>query len=218
MEADAIPFHAMPAARREGRRFLVGIGSSFPSLRRTRKNPNDRIEPGGLMKKLALAFLLCMLCAVGAHASDILVLTVNGVNCTTTTISGITAGVELDAWQWGAGTTVTGSNGGVISLGKPSLAFLSLTKPTNKCSSAYLDLNLTGKVLSTVTVTQYSINAVGKYTPQMVVTLTTAALTGYQVSGSTSGDPEESLSFAFQKICLTNNVNNTSACYSGAGL
>jgi type VI protein secretion system component Hcp len=86
-------------------------------------------------------------------------------------------------------------------------------RATDKCSPAYLSANLTGQILDTVTITQYAVIG-GKPEAQMIVTLTNALLAKYSISGSTAANPVESLSWAFQKICLNNVLNTTTACYN----
>ncbi|MGB8259641.1 MAG: type VI secretion system tube protein Hcp [Terracidiphilus sp.] len=165
------------------------------------------------MRKLALALLFASFGALSAQANTI-VLNINGFNCSTTQLAGVPEGLELQAWSWGTTTQMTGPNGGIVQPQKPTLSLVVANKQTDKCSSALLGLNLKGTVNSTVTITEY-INTEGKLSPAMVVTLTSAMLAGYDISGSVgSGNPAESLSFNFQKICLQNNTNKTTACYS----
>lgn len=168
------------------------------------------------MKKLALALLLFSLGAAGAHAATFLVLNVNGVSCTTTTLSGITEGIELSSWSWGAVTPIGGANGGNVVPGKASMALLILNKITDECSSALLGLNLDGKLASTVTMTEYNTNSDGKPEATMVVTLSQGLLASYSISGNTGADPTETLGFSFSKICLANKITNTSTCYNAA--
>jgi type VI secretion system secreted protein Hcp len=170
------------------------------------------------MKKLVLSFLFCTLGVGIAHAAGYqLVLVVSGQNCTDILPSGILAqGISVNSWSWGASDSTSGSNGGPIKPGKNSLQNLSVSRITDKCSSDYLHLSLTGMVSSTVTLTQYQNNGEG-WTPSMVVTLGNAIVSSYQISGSTGGgDPYESLSFAFQKICIENKINNTRACWNAS--
>src|SRR5271165_3168300 len=109
---------------------------------------------GGLMKKLALALLLLSLEAASAHGAVEIVLNVNGFTCTTTTSSQVTPGLGLSSWTWGAATPMQGTNGVKISPGgNPSLAMLMMNKAMDKCSAGLLALNLSSKLLSTVTVT-----------------------------------------------------------------
>jgi type VI protein secretion system component Hcp len=169
------------------------------------------------MKKLAL--LLFLLGATSVHAATILVLNVNGVSCTTTMVSGITEGIGLTSWNWGAVTPMSGVNGVNVMPGKTSLAMLVLNKNTDECSSALLALNLGEKISSTVTITEYNnMNNNAEYEPTMIVTLTHVILASYSISGSTASDPTETLGFTFSEICLANKTNNTSACYNSAGI
>ena len=167
------------------------------------------------MKKFALALLLFSLGVSLAHAEPgYIVLNVNGVTCTTSTVAGA-KGILLSAWSWGSVTQMGGLNGAKVTPGKPSLTQLLVSKSTDTCTTAMLQLNFDEKLSSTVTVTEYSQNgATGKVTQTMMVTLYNALVATYSVNGSTTADnPSETWGFAFQKICLENS-NTQTVCYS----
>jgi type VI protein secretion system component Hcp len=170
------------------------------------------------MKKYAVVLLLCAVGSPSAHAaSRILVLNIGSFTCSTTNFAGITEGLALQSWSWGASTPIAGANGGTVRLGKPSLDLLVVNKATDKCSSELLGLNLKGQNSSTVTVTEYDLDPTdGKFVAAIVVKLTDALLAGYDISGSTTSAPAEILSFSFQKICVTNDSITATVCYSSS--
>jgi type VI protein secretion system component Hcp len=219
VEGEAVSFLTEGGAAMANSLVFIQGANQFCQSRLTQKTRIDWTEPGDLMKKLTLALLVFLPGAVSAHAAGYtLYIKAAGIACTLPVPSPVTSGsVSVNAWSWGAATPTSGSNGGTITPGKPSLSQFSVSRITDECSAAFLDANLNGKHLDTVTMTQYQLNASNELVATMVVTLTNALLTSYSINGSTGSDPSEQLGFAFERICLANQTNKTSACYAGTG-
>ena len=123
------------------------------------------------------------------------------VNCVTTKGE---RGFEAYAYTL-AGTAGTGKPGAVgTGSSKPSLTDLNISKGFDACSEQLIQTFLSGKVIPTLTLIQYS-NVGNSSQPfaALTITLSNAMINSYDVSGEPSVRPLESLTFAYRKVCVT---------------
>lgn len=134
---------------------------------------------------------------------------VDGMSCSTT------AGTDtfsVLAWSWGASNPVTvGGSGGGAGAGKASVSSLNIMKKFDQCSPKLFEGVVLGKHFNTLTLTQEdSDNNV-----QLIVSLDKVFVESWQLSGSTSDAlPAESVSFAFEKVCVSEPSSSTKVCYN----
>lgn len=101
-----------------------------------------------------------------------------------------------------------------------TLSQLNIARQFDGCSPTLFGSMLTGKIYSTLVLTQYKKNADGTLAkvPEITITLTKAMVVGYQLGGSSSAAPAESDAFNFQTITITNPENGTTFCWNTATL
>jgi type VI protein secretion system component Hcp len=127
------------------------------------------------------------------------------------------------------GWSLTGTNSTKFALkitpGKTSLGDLVVTRPMDVCSEQVLKAFVAGTNYPTLTLTQYSIYGTAKKAyAAMVVTLTTAFVNDYSLSGSTGNKTIETVSYAYQKVCFATTAltsagvpgTKTTVCYDVA--
>ncbi|HWW23063.1 MAG TPA: type VI secretion system tube protein Hcp [Edaphobacter sp.] len=121
------------------------------------------------------------------------------VNCVTT--KGET-GFDATSYVLG-GTEGTGKPGATQAAGKPALTDLSISKNFDACSEQLIQSFLSGKVIPSMTLIQYSNSASNQPYAALTITLTNAMINSYEVTGAPSVHPAESLSFSYRKVCMT---------------
>ncbi|HTX77584.1 MAG TPA: type VI secretion system tube protein Hcp [Terracidiphilus sp.] len=165
--------------------------------------------------KVALLTLVALGCMPAIHAQghDTIYMTVDGLTCNSPG-KGQADGLKVTSWQMGF-TVDSGTTGGPA--GKPTFVPLTVTRPFDECSPQLLPDLFTGKVLNTVTLTQYSPSQGDTAgVALMVVTLTSAAISNYTIGGDATHDPAEVWTFKAEKICVKNVANNAQACWDFA--
>jgi type VI protein secretion system component Hcp len=112
------------------------------------------------------------------------------------------------SWSWGASNPVDVSGGG-SGAGKASVSDLNVMKTVDACSPLLFGAVVTGKAFPSLTLTES--NADGTVS---TVTLTDVRVSSWQASGSAASDmANESVSFAFAKVCLTDGESGGKFCY-----
>jgi type VI protein secretion system component Hcp len=170
-----------------------------------------------MKRTCTLLLLIPALLATIAWSQDktangsIIVVTVDGLNCSTTAGS---ASFNAQAWSFGATDTLEiGGTGSGAGTGKATTSNLVVQKMFDECSPLLFFDVTSGKVIKSVTLTQSD----KKDRPVMTVKLTNAILVSYQLSGTQAiVDPMESISFAFEKICINNIASGSQACFNAA--
>lgn len=174
------------------------------------------------MRKVTLvAILLTLVAAAAAQGppqqskakvnapKSVITVKMDGMNCTTT------AGTNqfpVQAWSWGASNPVTiGSGSGGAGAGKVSVSSINVMKNFDQCSPALFLAVSSGKESPTMTLTQEDTenNVI------LTVSLEHVFVESWQLSGSVEAVyPTESVSFAFQKVCVKEPSNSTTVCYN----
>jgi type VI secretion system secreted protein Hcp len=109
------------------------------------------------------------------------------------------SGFDATAYSLG-GTDPTkpGSTSG--GSGKPNLSDLTITKNFDACSEQLIRTFLGGKVIPTVTLIRYS---AGEHPfAALTITLSTAIINDYQVTGAPDVRPTEVLALTYNKVCV----------------
>ena len=150
--------------------------------------------------KLLLSAVCSVLLATSALAQrGAVVVNVGGaVNCVS--VKG-EAGFDATSYSLG-GSEATSKAGGASggSFGKPSLSDLTISKNFDACSEQLIHTFLGGKVIPTLTLIQYS---AGEHPfAALTITLSTAIINDYQVTGAPDIRPTESLAFTYNKVCV----------------
>ena len=107
----------------------------------------------------------------------------------------------LQVLSWSVGVSQSGS-------GTPTFSNLSVTKPFDECSTAFFGSSAAGKTIPSLTLTQTDKNRVA----QTIIQLTNATVTS-DGSGGANGSVNQTLSFSYDKICITNPAAQSSYCY-----
>jgi len=159
------------------------------------------------MRSLRLLFpFLLLLYALPARASDIIDMTVSGLNCSG---NGSTpTAITLSGWSWGSTDTPPA---GIASSGKIALSQFTVQKSFDTCSPDMLNLYLSETRLGTVTLSQTRNTAEHPVVAQVV--LTNAWFASYSVGGSQTSPASETWTLSFDKVCVslyTQNPNGTS--------
>ncbi|HEU5450832.1 MAG TPA: type VI secretion system tube protein Hcp [Terriglobales bacterium] len=174
------------------------------------------------MRKLTLVAILLTLAAAAAAEGppqqskakinapkSVITVKMDGMNCTT---SAGTNEFPVQAWSWGASNPVTigGATGGA-GAGKVSISSINVLKHFDQCSPALFLGVASGKQFATMTLTQEDTdnNVI------LTMSLEHVFVESWQLSGSVNDAvPTESVSFAFQKVCVKETSNSTTVCYN----
>lgn len=133
---------------------------------------------------------------------------IGGLNCTTPAGTGA---FKVDSWTWGASNSSQVSGGATA--GTANLQDLSVMKSFDACSPALLGLVTSGQVLKFVRLTQTASDQIRATT----VLLEGVLVSSWNLSSSTAQQtPFESVSFNFRKVCVTDTVSGTTACFDSA--
>jgi len=133
-------------------------------------------------------------------------LKVDGLTCNTSLGTGTFA---IQAWSFGAQQSGSSSTGGGGGAGKATISDLNVQKHFDECSPALFGAVTTGKHIPTVSLVQQD-----KKSTVMTVTLTDVLISSYQIGGSQGGgDPQESVSFTFAKVCINDVSSGKQACF-----
>ena len=144
--------------------------------------------------KIGLSAATFLLLVAPALAQSNLIVNIPGDN-TCSTAKG-EPGFNASSWSTG------GSDAGtIIKAGIVSLQSLNITKNMDACSEILIKDFLSGTFISSMTLIQYQNSAAGPYAAA-TVTLTNAYVASWQVGGSASYTPTESVSFSFGKMCV----------------
>lgn len=173
------------------------------------------------MRKVTLVVILLTLVAAAAAQGppqqskakinapkSVITVKMDGMNCTTT------AGTNLfpvQAWSWGASNPVTLGSGSGAGAGKVSVSSINVMKNFDQCSPGLFLAVASGKEFATMTLTQEDTenNVI------LMVSLEHVFVESWQLSGSVEAVyPTESVSFAFQKVCVKEPSNSTTVCYN----
>lgn len=133
----------------------------------------------------------------------------NGLGCST---PGGTNAFAVSAFSFGATNTSTtiGGGGGA---GKATVGGLNVAKAFNECSPALFGAVVTGKHFPSLRLVHADANG----NPVITIDLNDVLVSSYQISGNAGPDvPFESLTFTFEKICITDAASNTKLCYDVA--
>lgn len=155
--------------------------------------------------RLSRCFLLTILATATSLSGQSIFLQVPSLSCATA--AGSNAFPVLSWTFLVSQTTSTSSSGGGTS---PTLNFanLSVTKNFDECSAAFLKSSANAQPIPTVTITQNGQNRL----PQVIVQMTNATVTADD-SSSANGGVIQTISFSYQKICITNAAAGSSYCY-----
>lgn len=131
------------------------------------------------------------------------------LGCSTTAGTGA---FTVSAFSFGASQTTTTGTGGA-GAGKPNVSSLNISKAFNECSPALFGALVAGRHYSSLRL----VHADGNGNPVLTIDLSQVLVSSYQIAGSAGPDlPLESVSFAFAKICITDNATNTKMCYDAS--
>ncbi len=130
------------------------------------------------------------------------------------TASGIPKGAfEIFSFSWGASNpTTVGTTGGGLSAGKVSVSSFNVMKKSEKSSPKLFGACCTGQHYKTAQVVmRKAAGTSGKQSTFIQYDFTDVMVESIQWSGSSGGDdtPTESVSFAFAKVKITYNSQNT---------
>lgn len=135
--------------------------------------------------------------------------TVANLGCST---NAGTNAFAVSSFSFGASNTSTTTTGGG-GAGKAQLTGLNVTKAFNECSPALFGAVVTGKHFPSLRLVHADANG----NPVITIDLNDVLVSSYQISGNAGPDvPFESLSFSFEKICITDAASNTKLCYDVA--
>jgi type VI protein secretion system component Hcp len=149
---------------------------------------------------LAVVALVCLARPAVAQSGDLVVNTGGSVNCVN--VKG-ESGFDALSYSLGGENTSTVVGGTGQQLKKPSLSDLNIQRTFDPCSEALIQSFLSGKVMPTVTLIQYA-KVTSNATPYaaLTITLSNALINSYQISGSASLRPTESVAFTYSKVCV----------------
>ncbi len=130
------------------------------------------------------------------------------------TASGIPTGAfEIYSFSWGASNpTTVGTTGGGLSAGKVSVSSFNVMKKSEKSSPKLFSACCTGQHYKTAQVVmRKAAGTSAKQSTFIQYDFTDVMVESVQWSGSSGGDdtPTESVSFAFAKVKITYNSQNT---------
>jgi type VI secretion system secreted protein Hcp len=138
------------------------------------------------------------------------------------TASGIPKGAfEIFSFSWGASNpTTVGTTGGGLSAGKVSVSSFNIMKKSEKSSPVLFGACCTGQHYKTAQVVlRKATGASGKQSTFIQYDFTDVMVESIQWSGSSGGDdtPTESVSFAFGKVKIAYNVQDSAAGTTSKG-
>jgi type VI secretion system secreted protein Hcp len=138
------------------------------------------------------------------------------------TASGIPAGAfEIFSFSWGASNpTTVGTTGGGLSAGKVSVSSFNVMKKSEKSSPILFSSCCTGQHYTTATVVmRKAAGTAGKQSTFIQYNFADVMVESVQWSGSSGGDdtPTESVSFAFAKVTIQYNLQNSATGATSAG-
>jgi len=138
------------------------------------------------------------------------------------TASGIPTGAfEVFSFSWGASNpTTVGTTGGGLSAGKVSVSSFNVMKKSEKSSPKLFGACCTGQHYKTAQVVlRKAAGASAKQSVFIQYDFTDVMVESIQWSGSTGGDdtPTESVSFAFGKVKITYNKQDSATGATSAG-
>lgn len=130
------------------------------------------------------------------------------------TASGIPTGAfEIFSFSWGASNpTTVGTTGGGLSAGKVSVSSFNVMKKSEKSSPVLFSACCAGQHFPTAQVVmRKAAGTAGKQSVFIQYDFTDVMVESVQWSGSSGGDdtPTESVSFAFAKVKITYNTQNS---------
>jgi type VI secretion system secreted protein Hcp len=120
--------------------------------------------------------------------------------------AGMEKKIEIYSFSWGASNpTTVGSGASGISAGKVSISSFNVMKKTEKSSPTLFSACCAGKHFATATVTMRKATGDAGQKEFLKYEFTDVMVESVQWSGSTGGDdtPTESVSFAFGKVAIT---------------
>ena len=173
------------------------------------------------MKTLCISLCSLLLAAVGfAQGPPITVpsqkivsprsqitMNIGGINCTT---AAGTNQFAVQSWSWGASNPVTIGGGGAGS-GKASVSSLNVMKKFDACSPKLFQSVVAGSHFDAATLTQQDLDG----NVLLTVNLTNVFVESWQLSSSNmDAAPTESISFAFEKVCVNEPSSSTKVCYN----
>jgi type VI secretion system secreted protein Hcp len=150
--------------------------------------------------KLLLSAVCSVLFVTSALAQrgEVVVNVGGAVNCVSTKGE---SGFDATSYSLGGteATSKVGSSSGA-GAGKLDLSDLTINKNFDACSEQLIRTFLAGKVIPTLTLIQYS---AGEHPfAALTITLSTAIINDYQVTGAPDVRPTESLAFTYNKVCV----------------
>jgi type VI secretion system secreted protein Hcp len=128
------------------------------------------------------------------------------------TAKGMEKQIEIFSWSIGASNPATISPGkSGISAGRVSISSFNVMKKTDKTSPTLFSKCCAGKDFETITVSMRKAGGDAGQKAFLVYKFTSCMVESVQWSGSSGGDdtPTESVSFAFAKVDVTYNVQDT---------
>jgi len=153
------------------------------------------------------SMLLAMAAAISPAAAQQSQFTINvqmdGISCSTSAGSNT---FQALAWNFGASTPAPIS-GSTLVAGKSQLTTLNIVKGFDACSASLFQSAMSGSSAQDLILTQFD----SSNRPIMTVRLTMVVVRAYQLNGSSSGLPAESVSVSFSTIQVTDAVSGTTA-------
>ena len=145
--------------------------------------------------------------AKAAASHSIIVVKLNGLNCTTKAGTNM---FDVLAWSWGASNSGSVHVGGGAGAGKANIQDLSVSKNFDQCSPVLFGAVSLGTHLKDVTLTQED----GKGNVLLTVTMTEVAVSSWSIGGTVSTElPSENVTFNFAKVCIADASTSTQACF-----
>jgi type VI secretion system secreted protein Hcp len=132
-----------------------------------------------------------------------------------------TGSFEIFSFSWGASNpTTVGTTGGGLSAGKVSVSSFNVMKKSEKSSPILFSSCCNGSHYASATVVmRKAAGTSGKQSTFIQYVFTDVMVESIQWSGSSGGDdtPTESVSFAFAKVAITYNMQNTQTGVTSTG-
>jgi len=140
-------------------------------------------------------------------AQSVINVSLSPLNCSTSVGTGA---FSANSWSWGAANSATSTGGGGSGAGKTTVTGLTIKKEFDACSPSLFIAVVSGKRFSPgLILSELDSNGAVVAT----VNLSDVTVTSWNVGSSTKESaPDETVVFAFSKICISKSGSST-ACY-----
>ena len=161
-----------------------------------------RLSASLLLSAVSVFFALP---AMSQTAGNIVVDIPGGVTCSTAAHE---TGFDVSTWKIGGKDPSVAIASGMS--GKPQLQDLILTRSVDACSEQLIKSFVSGKVIPTLTLTQYDAAGSGQVFAAVTVTLSRSIIDSYSISGATATRSVETLDIVYSEVCIATVAQNAS--------